>query len=238
MKLIEKGAEPNSLKTYRATKNATYSDIDNTLDIRKSLLKEQGHICAYCMRRISLRRTKGKSSKPKIEIEHFRSQHRYPDLTLTYKNMLGVCNGNVGKPGHLLCCDKSKSSFDKTHDLVVDPLDVKRISQIKYTNDGSIFSETNEVDKDLNKILNEPNLKKERANLYKNLKKQIKFFWAKTNRNKPKVIALIAKEIETWESKKWETKKDEAKTKIGQFEPYCATALYFLRKRHHQYSKS
>lgn len=235
MKLIKKGAEPRSLKTYReTTKNPVYSA---TNDIRENLLREQGHICAYCMRRISLRRTEGKGSKPKIEIEHFKSQKRHPKLVLNYQNMLGVCNGNAGKPDHKLCCDKSKSFYDKKdkgekkgRDLTVDPLDISRISQIKYATDGSIFSEIETINYDLDKMLNlnEPNLKKERVNLYRNLKKRIKDFWAKTNRNKPKVIGLIAKEIEKW-------KVEDEK---GKFKPYCALALYFLRKWHHQYTKS
>lgn len=58
MKYIEKkiSNEPKTLKDYRdTTPNASYDgfgDTDNLL--KKALLEEQGHICAYCMKRIKL----------------------------------------------------------------------------------------------------------------------------------------------------------------------------------------
>ena len=55
MKHILKNNEPTSLRIYRdSTPNATYTGFPSKKDIQESLLDEQGHICAYCMQRISL----------------------------------------------------------------------------------------------------------------------------------------------------------------------------------------
>lgn len=51
MILIRKGDEPRSLTLYRKSAYAYY-DGCNKNDIRDSLLKEQGYLCAYCMRRM------------------------------------------------------------------------------------------------------------------------------------------------------------------------------------------
>ena len=75
MKYIQKGKEPSTLKKYReTTPNAVYDKgyVDSGQVLKKTLLKEQGYICAYCMKRISLKRT---NNKPSIEVEHFLSQY-------------------------------------------------------------------------------------------------------------------------------------------------------------------
>jgi len=43
--------EPASLRATRLTDGANF-DSTNKSDIREALLKEQGYLCAYCMRRI------------------------------------------------------------------------------------------------------------------------------------------------------------------------------------------
>jgi len=106
MKHIVKSSEPMSLTTYSSTPNANFDDC-NKEDIRKSLLQEQGALCAYCMQRIS-NEWDSKLRKFKAEIEHYKSQDEYPVLNLKYSNMLGVCNGNAGNPIHKQHCDKSK----------------------------------------------------------------------------------------------------------------------------------
>jgi uncharacterized protein (TIGR02646 family) len=88
MKHITKGQQPSSLTAKRSTKGSTYDGPQK--DWQEALLAEQGHICAYCMRRISLDR---KNGKPCIEIEHYLSQKLHPKLNLRWKNMIGVCNG-------------------------------------------------------------------------------------------------------------------------------------------------
>ncbi len=218
MKFIEKGAEPSALREYNTTPGAVFDNCPKSV-VRDALLQEQGFICAYCMQRISA--DLNASYKPKTEIEHFKSQRRYPDLQLRYGNMLGGCNGNVGKGKHKLICDKSKSRFDDRHDLTVEPQNQDRIKQIKYTRSGEIFSDIDTVNDDLNEVLNlnEQDLKEHRANLYKSLKAKIKNFWGIAKGNKTKVKALIFEE-----HKRWNSRTD------NKFMPLCGMALYVLER--------
>ena len=52
---IKKGTEPKELLEYRQQKFASYADMpaDVKKKVIKSLLLEQGHLCAYCMSRIN-----------------------------------------------------------------------------------------------------------------------------------------------------------------------------------------
>ena len=89
--------EPESLHKYRTTTpNPSYNSFGDKEDIRNALLKEQGHLCAYCLNRIS-DEWNSDLRKIKTEIEHFKSQLNYPNLQLDYNNMLGVCNGHSGE---------------------------------------------------------------------------------------------------------------------------------------------
>jgi hypothetical protein len=79
MRTITKGSEPKSLRDYRAVPGATYDGKDFTRvknAIRKALLRDQHHVCCYCMRRISdeLRPTSTASlapSEPGMKVEHW-----------------------------------------------------------------------------------------------------------------------------------------------------------------------
>ena len=51
MILIIKQCEPVSLHLHRNTFGADFDGLDKT-ELRKSLLAEQGYLCAYCMKRI------------------------------------------------------------------------------------------------------------------------------------------------------------------------------------------
>ena len=52
---IQKKSEPDLLLKYRYQMNARFDDMDSDVkkQLRDSLLKEQGHLCAYCMKRIN-----------------------------------------------------------------------------------------------------------------------------------------------------------------------------------------
>ncbi len=101
MKHITKANETISLVEHRVKEFASYDNMpaDTKDKLREALLAEQGHVCCYCMKRIYA---------DDMKIEHWRSQKIYPELSLSYKNMLGACNGNEGKPKHLQCCDTYK----------------------------------------------------------------------------------------------------------------------------------
>lgn len=145
MLYIKKGKEPNSLTKYKKEVGAYY-DGCNKDDIRVSLLKEQGGICAYCMRRIS-------NHEGKMSIEHYTSQSETDESEkLNYKNMLGVCFGGRKKGRRLefLTCDAHRGNTP----LTVNPLDNTTIDLIAYKSDGTIYSNDTQIDYDLNITLN------------------------------------------------------------------------------------
>ena len=80
------------------TANQAYDTLRNPLKggIIELLLKEQGHICAYCMRRIPDER----KGLPHVKIEHWNARNGEHGETcgsygaLDYGNFLAVCSGN------------------------------------------------------------------------------------------------------------------------------------------------
>lgn len=217
MKCIKKGKEPLTLKAYReTTENATYKGfVDKGQLLKETLLSEQGHLCAYCMRRISTKRNAQNGYKPRIEVEHFYAQEAEPTMTLIYDNMLGVCNGNLFDAEH---CDKSKKKFLLKK---LNPLKKEIEAIISYDLDGIVSSlkEDAEIDFDLNILLNlnNQNLKDARKNVI-NIAKDLMIEkypikrWTK---------ALIQKEIDLW----------EAKDKNGKFRPFCQIAIWFWEQQ-------
>ena len=142
MLLITKGKEPDSLTAYRKTPFATYDGCNKT-DIRKSLLKEQGYLCAYCMRRIR---------EDSVQIEHWYPESKLDEICkLDYSNMLGVCSGHISNlPGRYDTCDAQKG--DKI--ITVDPRKEEHIQKIEYRSNGEIFSNDPVIEEDIENALN------------------------------------------------------------------------------------
>ena len=109
MILITKNKEPKEWTEYRNTPGVDYQAIP---ELVQSLLKEQGYICAYCMRRIP---TKDKIYKKDgvnfvytnedHRVEHIKSREQHNDLKLDYTNMVVCCPGHIGAQDH---CDRLK----------------------------------------------------------------------------------------------------------------------------------
>lgn len=143
MLYIKKGKEPLSLTSYKKEPHA-YFDGCNKNDIRQNLLKEQGYLCAYCMRRIN---------ENNMKIEHW-----YPESMLTetegldYNNMLGCCSGHMeGHKGEDDTCDTHKGN----QTITINPIKYSMINEIKYrTKSGEIYSDNIQIENDLNKTLN------------------------------------------------------------------------------------
>ncbi|WP_411679609.1 retron system putative HNH endonuclease [Clostridium thailandense] len=220
MRFIKKGKEPNSLMEYKKQSNAYY-DGCNKSDIRKALLKEQGYLCAYCMRRIS---------EENMTIEHYDAQSKISEKdALDYNNMLGVCLGNRdSKKRGNLTCDTHKGKEKLTCDahrgnevLTVNPFEKATIDFIKYDNDGKIYSENSNIDKDLNLTLN---LNCRQVLLKENRRKALEAL-------KKKLIKL--KPASKWnrEFLKKIIRRYEAPDANGKFEPYSGIILYYLKKK-------
>lgn len=140
---IKKGKEPISLTAYKKYKLATFNDC-NKADIRLSLLKEQGYLCAYCMRRIYEDNTRIEHWKPESKLTEYEK--------LDYSNMLGVCYKNSeGLIDKYQTCDTRKGKDD----IYVDPRKQEHIDLIEYKKgSGMIFSKDERINNDLNYSLN------------------------------------------------------------------------------------
>jgi uncharacterized protein (TIGR02646 family) len=153
MKHIQKSREPRTLQQYRASADPSsstlFDDFPDKDGLRRSLLKEQGYICCYCLKRI--KGEPDKLGKPDTRIEHWAPQSLYPSLRLDYKNLLAACDGNEGKPKHLRHCDVSKGD----QEISLDPTQPSCETQIFYqTRAGRICASDLLLQNDLNHILN------------------------------------------------------------------------------------
>lgn len=206
MKHITKENEPNSLIEHRTKKHACYDNIptDAKKDLKEALLNEQGHVCCYCMKRIHFE---------DMKVEHWKPQ-KYVELSLCYNNMMGVCNGNEGNPRHLQCCDTHKGEDE----LSVNPLDSNLEALIKYRSDGTIFSDDEIVNNDLNEALNlnYQTLKENRKSVIDDI---INYLHRKYP-DKQWTKSIIQHEINKWRSRNSE----------GKYLEYYGIALYRLQK--------
>ena len=150
MLYIEKGPEPEALTQAKRNGLRDYDEMtsDVKTEIKKQLAQEQGYLCAYCMRRLTL---------DTMQIEHFIPRHPIdgsydPALTIDYHNMLGVCPGNKGEgfPLSYLTCDQHRRNTP----LHVNPLNRRSISLITYKANGIIDSPDLVIRDDLTNILN------------------------------------------------------------------------------------
>lgn len=218
--------EPASLRNYRRTTPTPNYDDVNKEDIRIALLKEQGGLCAYCMKPIS---AEFKDGKPKTEIEHFKPQESYPKLSLDYMNMLGVCNGashTHPQNERFLHCDKTVGPEGKVNGKVelrrLNPLKLKDSELLlSYTNDGKIYAKAGleDVEYDLEKVLNlnNPVLIKQRKAVLDVAKDNL-ILEAPSQRW---TVQLIDKHINLWRSRT---------ARNHNFRGFCMVAVDFLER--------
>ena len=76
------------MTAYRQSPHSDYANYRDKDELRRALVTEQRGLCCYCMGRIRAERTS-------MKIEHWRSQARYPDQQLNYRNLLASCHGRV-----------------------------------------------------------------------------------------------------------------------------------------------
>ena len=245
MRQIIKSKEPKSLASYRKKLGAKFGNDDMPKDeLRASLIKDQGYICCYCMKRISL---KDDDSPTSTKIEHFKPQSIYdgtngnPDLTLNYSNLFLACKGKCVDDNDKKCdcCDSKKLH----NELIFVNLQDKSIEdKLRYTSNGFMYSnpkyincdskiftnaesekETEEwcLDADLNVTLNLNNqsLKKERKNVYDAVLQVIQ----STEKNKKNVLSSLKRLRKEW----YEKHEEDGKM---MFKPFCMVAVYLINK--------
>lgn len=118
MKGIIKAAEPQSVADWKALANDAWQPSYGALQnpekqvLHQALLNEQGGVCCYCGRAISLTDS---------HIEHFRPQETYEDFALDYNNLHASCIRET-EPGSPLHCGHAKGNdFDDSK--AISPLD-------------------------------------------------------------------------------------------------------------------
>lgn len=161
---IRKQREPRSLTQFRASGGKKFDDLDSVTknELRASLLKEQGYICAYCMKRIGRDRDEdGYCDDVKIEHVVPRAYTKtIPEMEMMeidYSNLVAVCTGKSNGMTH---CDTSKEN----NLISFDPCNPAIETSIKYgLKDGTISSSNESWNDDLNSQsklnLNHPTLK-------------------------------------------------------------------------------
>lgn len=134
MRYFAKGPSPAGFEAWKSLANddwqPTYGDLQNPQkrELQQTLLDEQGHVCCYCGRGISLTDS---------HIEHFRPQELRDDLALSYENVFTSCIRETS-PGASLHCGHAKGNdFDEA--LHISPLDPGCESRFTYTLTGSIL---------------------------------------------------------------------------------------------------
>jgi uncharacterized protein (TIGR02646 family) len=207
MRTIDKSGEPRSLTEHRLK---PYSDYDNYNDkdaLRRALVKEQHGLCCYCMGRI-------RSEEASMKIEHWQCQAQYPACQLNYRNMLGACMGGEGQPSNLQHCDTKKGD----RDLLLNPADRGHHieTRLRYEPDGSIRSDNEAINDQLNNILNLnlPSLKNGRKAI-------LDAFMDSLSHEKKKIRGKVPRD---W----FESKRDRLIGRTGDFEPYCQVAVWWL----------
>lgn len=211
MRKIVKSQEPQEWTQYRRTPDASFKSIP---ELVASLYREQGYICAYCMRRLPC---KDPLSTENHRIEHIQSQTNYPDRKLDYSNLVACCPGNIS--GDIQYhCDKLKG--DK--DLSFTPFDDNFIETLSYSSkDGSIKSSNPQYDSEINDILNlnQVLLKKNRYATWKGVMNILnKKGWK---------AAQLSRFLKEWDDKDID----------GRYKEYCGIVVYFLRRKLKQSSK-
>jgi uncharacterized protein (TIGR02646 family) len=208
MKKIIKQSEPRSLVEHRSKANANYDNYPDKDDLRKSLLKEQGYICCYCMSRIKL---------DEMKIEHWQPQTKYASRQLDYKNLLGACMGSQGARPQNQHCDTKKGDSE----ITINPIDGDKNCEnlIKYRPDGKIYSDDVSINHDLNETLN------------------LNLDFLKKNRSDALFI-VIRKLDEKFLNKTWakitvqkEIDKLNTKDENGFYDVYCQFIVSYLKSK-------
>ncbi len=196
-----------------------YTNFRKKKKLRQSLLKEQGYICCFCMRRIE-------NSNETTKIAHIFPQNPVSDedkqkvekgnLDLDYHNMLAACDGGKGQSPHLQHCDTKQGNAI----LKINPADSMKNCEnlIAYRSSGEIYSDNSDINHDLQEILNLnlETIKNNRKNAYNEI---IKILDSKYP-NKSFTKKILEKEIANY-----------SQLKNGKYAPYCQYVIYFLQKR-------
>lgn len=184
MRYIKKSdTEPLDLRTYKKKcrrvsppLKINYKDMPKE-GTREQLAIDQGYLCAYCMRQISL---KSADEKHYIHIEHLIPQNQLTDEEATnFSNFLGVCPGNRdAAENDEKTCDAYRGSLESEQQAMnLNPLDAVQMETIYYLRNGEICSTDTVLNAELSNKLNlngdSTYLKQNRETAYRKLIKAL-----------------------------------------------------------------
>lgn len=157
MVTIKKGNTPQELIEYQKTPGASYSGMPKPVKdkVREALLRDQGHVCAYCMKRIpETDKDILAENHTGMKIEHINPQHKKVGDDLDYQNMIATCCGKEkDNESHCLTNDKALRHCDTSkgsNDITLNPLNPEVEPTIYYTSEnGKIFSLNQQWNRDL-----------------------------------------------------------------------------------------
>jgi uncharacterized protein (TIGR02646 family) len=133
MKHVTKVASPADFEAWKAQANEdwkpTYDNLSNPekRDLHLALLAEQGSVCCYCGRSVTV---------DDSHIEHFKPQDRYEALQLEYGNLHASCLRGQQRSMPRHCGHAKNNGFDE--DQHIAPVDPTCEQRFMYTLRGSI----------------------------------------------------------------------------------------------------
>lgn len=149
---IEKSAPPQELLDARRrienTPDTTLSWRSVTHEERlatlRSLLREQGDLCAYCMRHID---------EGSAHVEHIvpqsAAQGKDDPSSIDYWNLLAVCDGFASSACGQTC-DRARGD----QPLAINPLHADQVERVRYRRDGTIYCDGGAINNSLDRVLN------------------------------------------------------------------------------------
>jgi uncharacterized protein (TIGR02646 family) len=210
VKRVHKQAEPRELRAHRLA-GGGFGDAQGDARwkerLQEALLHEQGHLCCYCMARIS---------REAMKVEHHRCQERYPERAVDYSNLFAACPGGQGLPRAQQTCDTHKGNADLTIDPSgnIEPF-------IRFLVDGSVAATRPDYQHDLDVTLNlnTAALKRARRGVLTGLV-------AGLNRLMPDEwkAARLRDELRRW----------QARDDRHRFREFCQVCVGFLERRLHR----
>lgn len=203
---INKGPVPQEWIDYCRTPGVEYQAIPELVE---ALYREQGYICAYCMRRIPVRDSNYREDH---RIDHIQCRDDHPNRQLNYSNMVICCPGAINGGFIDRChCDRKKGDNDVSFNLFSDHF----IGTISYsTGTGEIKCSVSQWNDEINRLLNLNNglLKANRKAVIESIIKILgKPEWKTRN---------IMEQLNSWKGVDREGKRKE----------FCGVAVWFLNR--------
>lgn len=151
MRYIQKGVEPRELRDRRNPAITPGTSYEALPALRLALAREQGYLCAFCMRRLTI--GPPIEGRPTTKIAHLiarnwtegpqADQERREALSQDYHNMVLACNGFSGIVTH---CDE----YQGNRDITIPLFNRAEMARVQFSTSGRISHPNRDFDKQLN----------------------------------------------------------------------------------------